>query len=134
MTRLNLGLVVSGLSGWLVAGWVAVPALQAAQDAYNLKLDSAWIQHVEETLARSALNGGNRHGREASIDRSIHDVGYFLHQADKAAQRADRLAAERNAKQALELLHRSVQKGYFRPEDVERIVPLIKQHLPGVAI
>ncbi len=34
------------------------PALQAAQDGYNLRLDSAWIQHVEETLTRPALNGG----------------------------------------------------------------------------
>jgi hypothetical protein len=114
------------------AGWIAVPAPQAAQDAYNLGGD--WIRHVEETLTRSALNGGNWHGRQASIHRSSHDIGYFLHEAGKAAQREDWPAAEHHVKQALDLLQRAVQKGYCRLEDVERIVMLIKQHLPGVAI
>ncbi|GEM_PF-5290316 len=131
MIRLSVWLVMIGLQA-AAAGWIAVPALQAAQDAYNL--GGNWIRHVEETLTWSALNSGNWHGRQASIHRSIHDIGYFLHEAGKAAQRKDRLAAEYNARQALDLLHRSVRKGYFRPEDVERILTLIKQHLPGVAI
>lgn len=134
MAKPGIGLVVIRLIGLFaaVAGWVAVSPLQAAQDAYNLGGD--WIRHVEEALAQSALSGGHWHGRQALIHRSIHDIGYFLHEAGKAAQREDRLAAEHHAKQALDLLYRSVRKGYFRPEDVERILTLIKHHLPGVAI
>ncbi|MEW6247722.1 MAG: hypothetical protein AB1555_13580 [Nitrospirota bacterium] len=131
MKKLVIGLVVIGLLA-APAGRVAVSPLQAAQDAYNLSGD--WIRHVEEALTRSVINGGTSHGRQEYIHRYIHDIGYFLHEAGKAAQREDRLAAEHNAKQALDLLHRSVRKGYFRPEDAERIVTLIKHHLPDVAI
>jgi hypothetical protein len=131
VNKLVIGLVVIGLLA-ASAGWVAVSPLQAAQDVYNLSGD--WIRHVEDALTRSANTGGTSHGRQEDIRRYIQDIGYFLHEAGKAAQREDRLAVEHNTKQALELLHRSVRKGYFRPEEVERILTLIKRHLPGVAI
>ncbi len=55
MKQLGIGLVVIGLLG-ASAGWGAVSPLQAAQDAYNLSGD--WIRHIEESLTRSAINGG----------------------------------------------------------------------------
>lgn len=62
-------------------------------------------RHVEEPFTWSALNSGNRYGREASIDRSFHKSGYFLHEAQKAATRADGQTAGQIAKQALALHH-----------------------------
>ena len=102
--------------------------------AHTPDVGTDWIHQVERSLKTAALIGGARHAKRHRIERSVHDISAALEFAWKASQREDREQAMHHTRQALRLIERSVDRGYFRLEEVELVYDLIEQHLPQAGL
>jgi hypothetical protein len=119
------------LSGWFVA-WPAAGPVRAAGESYALGYEE--IGQAEQVLKQAATNSPNRHSKQDSIQRDIHDITFLLEQAWRAAEKSNVAAREGYAHQALSLLQRAVRRGHFDPEKIEPVLSLIRQLLPNVSV
>jgi hypothetical protein len=61
--------------------------------------------------------------------RLIQDIGYYLWRAGEAARWSDHEMVEVHAREALSLLQRGVQKGYFQASDISAVINEINRYL-----
>jgi hypothetical protein len=119
------------LAAALLALLSAAP-VHAPGESYRFSFD--WVWQVEDSLIRGAVNGPKWHANQIQIHRHIQDVSYFLQRAVEAARVSDHAAQEAHARQAISLLQRGVRKGFFRQSELDTVVAIIKQHLPGIEV
>lgn len=85
------------------------------------------IAQVEHVLKHAAKRSPRWHSHQASIQRDVHDIGYFVEQAIRTA---DPDSMREYAGQALLLLQRALHRGHFHPQDVAPVLSEIQQLLP----
>jgi hypothetical protein len=127
--------IVAALLLGLASLLIAMPDQAAGEVPYQVSRDhDDWVWGVEHSLSRAALHSPKGSAFLEEIQRTIHDIGYYLERAREASRLADPHMAEIQATQAINLLQRGVQKGYFRPQDIEPVMKSIGQYLPGVQV
>jgi hypothetical protein len=115
---------------------IAMPNQAAGEVPYQVSNEDHddWVWQVEHSLRRSALHSPKGSAFLDEIQRTIHDIGYYLQRAREARHLADPRMAEIHATQAINLLQRGVRKGYFRQQDIDPFINSISQYLPGVQV
>lgn len=58
------------------------------------------MRDLEQALKRAAVNSPRWHSKQASIQRDVHDIGYLLERAYKAARSRNGSAGQDYARQA----------------------------------
>lgn len=118
---LNRALRVSFLTLSLITA-----SMQA--DAESSALSSDAITQAEEHLERAALDVPQRN-KQDTIQRDVQDIVFLLNQSWKAAEKSDDAGRKEYAKQALALLERSAERGYFDLGKAKPVLILIHQLL-----
>ncbi len=117
------------LAALLTAGLLS--GVYSNTSAQSHRAQANRMSDVEQILKHAAVKSPNWHSKQASIQRDVHDIGYLLEQAYKAAQSGNGAATQDYARQALALLQRAVSRGHFLPEDIAPIRDEIRRLIPN---
>lgn len=90
-----------------------------------------WIWQVEDVLYQSLRHNPKAPAVRGEALRTIQDIGYYLERAGKAARVSDHEMVEIHAREAVSLLQRGVDKGYFQASDINSILEEINRYLPS---
>jgi hypothetical protein len=115
---------VSAILVWLILEPIQVPESYA--------LDDDVIGEVEDVLTLAAQDGFQRHGRQDSIQRDVHDLTFLLELSLRAAEESRHSEKRDYAQQALALLQRGARLGHFDLGKAEPVLTLIR-HLSDQA-
>jgi hypothetical protein len=77
-----------------------------------------WKWQIEDLLYQSLRQNPKASAFRGEALRLIHDIGYYFQRAEEAVRVSDHEMVEMNARQAVSLLQRGVQKGYFQGSDI----------------
>lgn len=93
-----------------------------AGDSSGPLVNGEWVVHTREALARAAMRSPKWESQQAEIERYLDDVGYALQSTAVSTHAADHATAAINARAAIRMLERGVQKQFFRRTDIEPIL------------
>ncbi len=85
------------------------------------------MHHIERVLTHAGHKSPRWHSHQASIQRDVHDIGYFLELAMKTS---DPTAMKDYAEQAWALLQRALIRGHFHSQDIDPVLTEIRRLLP----
>jgi hypothetical protein len=93
-----------------------------------------WLWQVEDLLYQSLRHNPKAPAVRGEALRLIHDIGYYLQRAGEAARLSNHELVETNAREAVSLLQRGVQKGYFQASDIAAVLEKIRRYLPAASV
>lgn len=105
-----------------------VSTVRPAGEAYG-NLGSDWVLRAQDSLKHAAMQGPKWGSHRATIERYIEDVAYVLQSTALAARADDHAVTTINARQAIRLLERGVQKQFFRTADIEPILSRLRPYV-----
>ena len=100
----DTGLVMCVMVAGLLAG-----QMQAADVSFGYDV----IIQVEDILHQAAISSPQWDARQDAIRRDVHDITFSLEQAWKAAEHSRHAETKDYAEQALLILQRGTERGYF---------------------
>jgi hypothetical protein len=106
--------------------WVVAAGSQPVKHGIS---QSEWIWQVEDVLYQSLRHNPKASAFKDQALRTIQDVGYYLQRAVESSRLSDHEMVEIHAREALSLIQRGVQKGYFQASDVKSVLEEINQYL-----
>lgn len=106
--------------------WVVAAGSQPVKHGIS---QSEWIWKVEDVLYQSLRHNPKASAFKDQALRTIQDVGYYLQRAVEAIRLSDHEMVEVHAREALSLVQRGVQKGYFQASDVKSVLEEINRYL-----